>query len=113
VRLDYKSISKMTASQLRDHLAKYPDISGVTSMKKEKLVELLCTKLGVERHVHGHAAVDKTAIKQRIRALKKERDAAMAAKDLTKLAELRHAIHKQRHMLRRAVKLADQLAAKA
>jgi hypothetical protein len=109
--LDYKQVAKMTAAQLRDQLAQYPEISGVSAMKKEKLVELLCGKLGIDRHAHGAVGIDKTAIKQRIRALKKERDAAMAAKDAAKLVTVHHALHKQRHLLRRAVKMADTAAA--
>jgi hypothetical protein len=109
--LDYKTISKMTAVQLREQLAKYPDVTGVSAMKKDRLVEILCAKLGIDRHTHGTAAIDKTPIKQRIRALKKERDAAMAAKDAPKLREVIHAIHKEKHRLRRAVKQADIAAA--
>jgi cell division protein FtsX len=104
--VDYKSIVKMTAAQLREQLAKYPDVTGVTAMKKDKLVDLLCAKLGVEKHAHGEVAVDKASIKKQIRELKKERDAAMAAKDHKKLATIHHAIHRQKHELRRAVKQA-------
>jgi hypothetical protein len=70
--VDYKTISKMTAAQLRDQLAsQYPDVTGVSAMKKEKLVDILCNKLGIDRHTHAAAAIDKTAIKQSIRQLKK------------------------------------------
>lgn len=104
--MDYKSISKMTAAHLREQLAKYPDVAGVTAMKKEKLVDLLCAKLGVAKHTHAEVALDKTSIKKQIRTLKKERDAAMEASDAKKLAAIHHAIHKQKHALRRAVELA-------
>jgi hypothetical protein len=109
--VDYKTVSKMTATQLREQLAKYSDLTGLSAMKKDKLVEVLCSKLGIDRHTHGDAGIDKTAIKQKIRTLKKERDTALAAKDAAKLAEIHHALHKQRHLLRRAVKLADLAAA--
>lgn len=109
--MDYKTIAKMTAVQLREQLAKYPEVTGVTAMKKDKLVDLLAAKLGVQKHAHGEVALDKTSIKKRIRALKKERDEAMAGKDAKKLAALIHAIHKEKHALRRAVKLADAAAA--
>lgn len=111
--MDYKTISKMTAVQLREQLAaQYPDVTGVSAMKKDKLVEVLCSKLGIDRHSHAAASIDKTAIKQAIRQLKKDRDAAMGSKDGKKMAEIHHAIHKQRHMLRRAVKVADAAAAR-
>ena len=111
--MDYKSIAKMTAAQLREQLAKYPDVTGVTAMKKEKLVDLLAEKLGVQKHAHGAVAVDKTSIKQAICALKKQRDEAMAAKDHERLASVHHAIHRQKRALRRAVKAADEAASHA
>lgn len=109
--MDYNAIRKMTAVQLREQLAKFPDVTGVSAIKKNALVELLSKKLGVSAHTHAEAQVNKTAVKQQIRALKKERDAAMLAHDMAKLAELRHRIHKQKHLLRRAVKTADIAAA--
>jgi hypothetical protein len=96
--------------QLREELAKHPDVTGVSAIKKERLVELLCQKLGIDTHVHAQAAVDKTGIKKQIRALKQQRAAALEAHDLAKLAEIRHKIHKQRHLLRRAVKEAELAA---
>jgi cell division protein FtsX len=109
--LDYNTVRKMTAVQLRDELAKFPDVTGVSAMKKEQLIDILCKKLGIEQHAHAAAAIDKTAIKQEIRTLKKAREAAMLAHDATKLSEIRHRIHKQRHLLRRAVKEAEIAAA--
>lgn len=109
--MDWHAVSKMTATQLREELAKDSSITGLSAMKKDKLVEMMCQKLGIERRVHGEVAVDKTAIKKQIRALKKQRNAALEVHDKAKLAELRHQIHKQRHLLRRAVKQADIAAA--
>lgn len=105
--MDYHAVTKMTATQLREELAKDPANTGLTAMKKDKLVELYCKQHGIDRHVHAEVAIDKKSIKLQIRALKKERDAAMQAHDKPKLAELRHKIHKQRHLLRRAVKQAE------
>ena len=110
--MDFNAVRKMTAVQLREQLAKYPDVAGVTAMKKDKLIGLLCKKLGIDPHAHAAAAgINKTAIKQQIRALKKERDAAKQAHDMKQLAEIRHRIHRQKHLLRRAVKEADIAAA--
>jgi hypothetical protein len=111
--VDLKAIQKMTADKLREELtAKFPDVTGVSALKKDKLVALLCEKLGIDMHAHAAAAIDKTAIKQGIRALKKERDAATAAKDLERATALRHKIHKEKHRLRRAIQLADIAATK-
>src|SRR5262245_28953999 len=81
LNVDYKTVANMTAKQLREQLANYPDVSGVTAMKKDRLVVVLCDKLGIDRHAHAAAGIDKTAIKKQIRSLKKERDAALASKD--------------------------------
>ena len=110
--MDYREIQKMTAVKLREVITeKFPDVRGVSALKKEQLVVLLADKLGIDRHVHGTVAIDKTAIKQKIRALKKQRDEAMAAGDTSSLGEIKHAIHKQKHILRRAVREAEIAAA--
>lgn len=111
--MDFQTVRKMTAEKLRDELAKYPDMIGLTAMKKDELVKHMCDKLGVKRVVHGTLQVDKAPIKLAIRALKKEREAALAAHDRTKLSELRRQIHANKHKLRRAVKQADRAAARA
>jgi hypothetical protein len=48
------------------------------------------------------AANDKKAIKQRIRALKKDRDAALEGKDSVALKRVRRRIHRLKRQLRRA-----------
>jgi len=111
--LDYQTVRKMTADKLREELAQYPDLTGLTAMKKDELVKHMCDKLGIQRVVHGTVQVNKTPIKQAIRALKKERAEALASHDHARLAELRHKIHANKHKLRRAVKQADRAAAHA
>lgn len=110
--MDYREIKKMTAVKLREEIAaRDPDAKGLSGLKKEQLVDMLADKLGVEKHAHVELAIDKTSIKQKIRALKKERDAAVAARDRAKLHDIQHAIHKQKHILRRAVREAEIAAA--
>ena len=112
--MDYKEIQKMTAVKLRELITeKFPDVKGVSAMKKEQLVGLLADKLGIDRHAHAELAINKTEIKQKIHALKKQRDAALTADDGARLREIRHAIHKQKHILRRAVREAEIAAAHA
>ncbi len=111
--MKYHDIQKMTAVKLRETIAeKSPDITGLSAKKKEELVDILAKLLGVERHEHAELGFDKTAVKQNIRALKKERDAALEARDKERLTEIRHAIHKQRHLLRRAVREAELATAR-
>ena len=111
--MDFQTVKKMTAEKLREELAKYPDMTGLSAMKKDELVKHMCDKLGIKRVVHAVPQLDKTPIKQAIRALKKERAAALAAHDHAKLADLRHKIHANKHKLRRAIKQADAAAARA
>ena len=110
--MDYNEIKKMTVVKLREVIAERdPSVQGLVGMKKEQLVDLLASKLGIEKHKHAAVAIDKTAVKQKIRALKKQREELAKAGDKHKLAEIRHAIHKQKHILRRAVREAAIAAA--
>jgi hypothetical protein len=99
--------------KLREVIAeKYPDVTGLSAKKKDELVEIYAAKLGVEKHAHAELGIDRTVVKQKIRALKKERDEALEARDRDRLREIRHAIHKQKHILRRALKQAEIAAAR-
>ncbi len=112
--MNYHDIQKMTAVKLRDAIAeKDPNMTGLSAKKKDELVDIYAGILGVEKHVHGELSIDKTAVKRKIRELKKERDAALEARDRARLSEIRHAIHKQKHILRRAVREAEIAAAHA
>jgi hypothetical protein len=48
------------------------------------------------------AAPDKKAIKERLRGLKKDRDAALESKDAVQLKRVRRRIHRLKRDLRRA-----------
>ncbi len=103
--MDYHELSKLTVNKLREMAQEYDDLVGVTAMSKEKLIEVLCHKLGIEMPHKVVTGIDKTAIKARIRELKKIRDEAIAAKDREKLARARAEIHRLRHKRRRAAKV--------
>ncbi len=110
--MDYNEIKKMTAVKLREVIAaRDPGAQGLVGLKKDQLVDLLASKLGIAKHAHGTVDIDKSAVKQKIRALKKQREDLLKSGDKHKLAEVRHAIHKQKHILRRAVREADIAAA--
>jgi hypothetical protein len=92
----YHELKEMNIGQLRDIAKdlKHEAVQGYTQLNKEHLLVALCTALGVPLHEHHDAkGIDKAAIKARIRALKKEREAALATGDGEKLKALRRSIH--------------------
>jgi hypothetical protein len=102
----YDLLSAKTVTELREigHSLNHPDLQGIAMMHKEKLLPLLCGVLGIEAHPsHRVVGVDKTKIKQEIRALKRQRDAALVAKDMGKVRELREKIHELKRILRRSI----------
>jgi len=104
--MDYHELAKNTVSRLRE-MAKehFPDLQGVGAIKKDKLVDMLADKLGIEKPHKVARGIDKSEIKAKIRALKKIRDEAVAAKDRAKLVETRRELHGLRRQLQRAVRL--------
>ena len=101
----YQELSKMTAVQLRQIADGIEDerLKGHSVMHKEQLLPVLCKALGVEIPHHHVVAGNKTQVKSKIHALKVERDAAIAAKDYTKLESIRDQIHKLKRQLRKAM----------
>jgi len=101
----YEQLKKKKVDDLRA-IAKgleHEAVQGHTQMRKDELLAALCTALGIESHGQKRATgIDKKAVKSRIRELKAERDAAIAAKDKAKLHRVRRRIHRLRHRLRRA-----------
>ena len=102
----YEELSAMTVAQMREVAAGLGDhdaLHGYTTMHKEELLQALCKVLGVEAHVHHEVVgIDKRKIKARIRDLKKERDAAIEAKDREKLKLARTRIRRLKHQIRKA-----------
>ncbi|MBA4313644.1 MAG: hypothetical protein C0417_13550 [Chlorobiaceae bacterium] len=102
----YEQLSKMTVVQLRQIAdgIEHEETKGHSTMHKEKLLPALCHALGIEDHAH-HVAVgiNKTKIKMQIRALKKDRSAAMQSKDSQKLQDVREQIHKLKRELRKHI----------
>ncbi|MBN1482107.1 hypothetical protein EH223_07605 [candidate division KSB1 bacterium] len=106
--MDYtwEQLHKMRVADLRAiaESIEHDELQGYTTMHKEQLVPALCHALGIEDHAHHEVVgLNKTAIKQKIRALKKERDAALEAKDKSKLKEVRREIHYLKLKLRKAM----------
>ena len=77
-------------------------VKGYTQLNKDHLLQALCKALGLDVHEHRDVkGIDKGAIKAEIRGLKKERDAALEARDHAKLKLVRRQIHGLKHTIRR------------
>jgi hypothetical protein len=72
-------------------------------LNKEHLLKALCTALGIDVHEHHEVkGIDKSDIKSQIRALKQERDKALAAHDSKQLKAVRLQIKNFKKQLRQA-----------
>jgi DNA-binding IclR family transcriptional regulator len=92
----YHELKEKNITQLRD-IAKdlqHEAVQGYTQLNKEHLLVAVCTALNVPLHEHHDAAgIDKAALKAKMRALKKDRVAALEAGDSEKLKAVRRNIH--------------------
>jgi hypothetical protein len=101
----YDELKAKTIAELRDIAAgiEHEAVKGYTQLHKDQLLPALCKALGIEAHVHHHVVgIDKTAIKTKIHALKKQRDEILASKDHTPLKPLLRQIHSLKRRIRRA-----------
>jgi hypothetical protein len=101
----YEELKHKTINDLRE-LAKgleHEAVKGYTQMNKEHLLPALCKALGVDMHAHHAAAkgAAKADAKTRLRALKAERDKALAAHDGKQLAAVRRQMHALKRRIRR------------
>ncbi len=102
----YDQLSLMTVTQLRE-IAKgieHEAVHGHSTMHKEKLLPALCIALGIEAHKHHTVkGLNKSEVKLQIRALKKKRDEALAAKKSDEYRKILHEIHHLKNRLRQAI----------
>jgi hypothetical protein len=100
--MDYHELRSMSLPKLRE-VARTSGLDGGSQMHKEQLLKALCALLHIEMHEHHEVVgVDKASLKQELRALKRQRDAALASHDRAALARVRHQIHRAKGRLRRA-----------
>jgi protein-arginine kinase activator protein McsA len=102
----FKELEEKTAAQLKEIAAgiEHEAIKGYTQMHKDRLLKAICTALEIDMHVHHEVkGLDKSGIKLKIRALKKERDKALEAHDYKKLKAIRRQIKRLKSRLRKAM----------
>ncbi len=94
----YDELKHKTVVQLREiakeNEAAHESLKGYTQLNKDHLITSLCKALNLPMHVHHEArGIDKAALKAKIRALKKQRNEALAEHDHEKLKVIRRSIH--------------------
>ncbi len=106
--MDYQELERMTVIKLREETKKFPDLKGVTGMKKEELIQALVERLGIavpekKERKGGRVPGSKTSLKKKIAELRTAENAARAEKDHKKVDLLRRRIHQIKHRLRKSV----------
>ena len=104
--MELRDLQRMTVVKLREEGLKHSSIAGVYAMDKAQLITALAEVYGIDVEAATKAAreqfaTDKSGLKQAIRALKGQRDAALVAHDATQVKQLRLNIKKRKRMLRR------------
>ena len=100
----FEELKHKTLAELRE-IAKGSDheaVQGYTQLNKEHLLVALSKALGIKHEHHEVVGVDKNAIKARIRELKTQREAALAAHDSAQLKVVRRTIHRLKRRIHKA-----------
>jgi hypothetical protein len=102
--LTYEQLRHKNLAELRD-MAKgieHEAVQGYTQMNKEHLVVAIANALGIQHEHHTAVGIDKSGIKARIRELKTQREAALAAHDRAQLKVVRRSIHRLKRRIHKA-----------
>ena len=97
-----KALEKMTVKDLREMAKDIPGITGVHGMKKDELLVQIKAAKGIEDEPVKKADASISELKQKIRALKAERQAALEAKDKKKASIFKRRISRLKKRTRRA-----------
>ena len=104
MELTYEQLRHKNLAELRD-MAKgieHEAVQGYTQMNKEHLVMGIAKALGIQHEHHSAVGIDKATIKSRIRELKTQREAAIAAHDSVQLKVVRRTIHRLKRQIHKA-----------
>jgi hypothetical protein len=99
--MDLKDLEKMTATKLREEVGKFEDVKGVSGMKKDQLIDIMCEKLDIHRPEKQVLGIDKSVLKSRMRALKVKKAQAQAEHDHEALADIRKRIKTYKRSIRK------------
>ena len=101
--MELHDLEHKTVNDLREMAKEYDDVQGVSGLKTDQLLEILCEKLGIDRHAHVPEGIGRKRIKAEIRSLRKKRDEALEQRDGVALAAVRGAIKAKKRRLRRQI----------
>ena len=101
----YDELRHKTVAELREIAAgtEHEALQGYTQLNKEHLLQALARAFNLDTHEHHEVrGINKTQIKSRIRALKQQRDEAIAAQDHARLKSVRRQIHRLKRGIHKA-----------
>ena len=104
----YDEFKHKTVVQLREiakeNEAAHESLKGYTQLNKDHLITALCKTLNIPMHAHHEAhGINKSELKSKLKALKQEREKALAEHDHAKLKNIRRHVHYLNHQIRRAM----------
>lgn len=105
--MERAELDKLTAIKLRELcMEKYPEIQGVSGMKKEEIIEAIIAeevRLGLRPKTDALPAKSQTVsdLKNQIRLFKSQRAQALAARDYPGLREARASIKRLKRRTRK------------
>ncbi len=105
--MDVDSLRKMTVAELREEAKKLGDVKGISSMKKDDLVQLLASggsSTSAPSRGGQSSARDVPTLKLLVRELKAKRAEASSKGQKAKVTEYNADLHTLRHRLRRAAR---------
>ena len=97
-----KPLEKMTVKELREMAKEIPGIAGVHGMKKEELIVAIQDAKGIKPAPVKKADANFAVLKQKIKTLKAERQAALEAKDRKMATIYKRRISRLKKKTRRA-----------
>ena len=118
--MDKNDLKKMTVATLKEQAKKIPDVKSLSSMKKDELIDLILEHEGAgaappkpakpakpakkSAAIKQDGPLNKSDVKQRIRALKQEKNDAISSQDRARARQCTRQIHDYKRWLR---KMAD------
>ncbi len=97
-----KPLEKMTAKELREMAAEMPEITGAHGMEKEELIKAIKEVKGIVDEVVTTKSSAVGELKEKIKALKTKRQAAIEAKDKKMATMYRRQIARLKKKTRKA-----------